>query len=869
MTEDERTGYSSAATTDRVASVLSPVERSQRRRGRGGGLFRRRKRRGRIRWLRLLALLVPLSFLALVSTVFGMVLAFAPQLGPLTTQLRATYSHGRNSEILAAGPGYHLLGILTDHNQYFLPPSAIPLVMDNAIVAIEDKRFYTESGVDFRGIARAFVQDVFHSGGGTQGASTITEQFIKNALNEQGNRTIFEKLREMGLAFQLSHLWTKQKILAEYLNTAYFGNGAHGVEAAARAYFGNDPNSNLYGCGKVPNYNDPASLCVTYLNADEAALLAGLVDAPTTLGNDLFDNVKQVYDRRNLVLYDMYEQGYLTQAEYQQDTEVSLPPAQYIRSPSEEDVDPSAGYFVQWVENQLTLDKGQPLYLKGVYSEGYTIHTTLDYDLQQDAQNVVQRILPGGIGGPAAALVAIDNETGEVKAMVGGYNFTTNAFNLATQAERQPGSAFKVFDLAVALNDDYNANSEFRSAPFVYTQQAVPFGDFSVHNDEGGYAYGDIPLYEALELSDNTVFSRLGLKVGESNIAALAHSFGISTTISINPSMVIGGLQIGVTPLDMAHAYETIANDGQLTYGSLSSDVCAGGSIPQWLGKPPPPDSCPGPVGVQFITQNGHVVKRNTTITQRVFSHANDQAEIAMMKDVLNPIGTGHAAAIPGVTAWGKTGTTSSYADAWFVGSTAATGVVPSMTVAVWVGYPNSTKSMATAYGGKPVYGGTYPALIWRSYILAAMAQYRLEAAERAAARVHRSVPAARGGTSATGAASGAASSTSATGASAGATSATGGTTPVTGTVTNAGGSRAPATKTPASGSAGKSGGSTTTTGTAGHGGGSTTPTGGAATPGSGSTTPTTGSGTTGTPPATTPGGGVAAPGGGTSAPPS
>jgi penicillin-binding protein 1A len=407
----------------------------------------------------------------------------------------------------------------------------------------------------------------------------------------------------------------------------------------------------------------------------------------------------------------------------------------------------------------------------------------------------------------------------------------------------------------VALEKGKNANSTFYSAPWTWTAQAVPFGDFTVHNDEGGYEYANIPLYEALELSDNTVFSHVGLQVdGESNIAALAHHFGISTTISVNPSMVIGGLQIGVTPLDMAHAYETIANGGKLTYGTLSSDVCAGGSMPQWLGTPPPADSCPGPVGVELITQNGKVIQggRNERRTEQVFPYQDDKEEIAMMKDVLNPIGTGAAAAIPGVTAWGKTGTTSDYADAWFVGSTAATGSAPSMTVAVWVGYPNSNKSMSKAFGGKPVYGGTYPALIWRAYVLQAIQQYKTEAADLAAQHAHRTVP--KSSTGASGAvtsATGPTSATSATGAGTTSTAATGPTTPATGTVTSGGGSSAPATTAPA--------GATTPTG------GSTTPPGGSTTPTGGATTPTTGSTT---PPATTPSGGVAAPGGGTSAPP-
>jgi penicillin-binding protein 1A len=279
--------------------------------------------------------------------------------------------------------------------------------------------------------------------------------------------------------------------------------------------------------------------------------------------------------------------------------------------------------------------------------------------------------------------------------------------------------------------------------------------------------------------------------------------------------------------------------------------------MPKWLGKAPPADSCPGPVGVELITQNHKVIARNETRTEQVFSPKYDQEEIAMMKDVLNPIGTGAAAAIPGVTAWGKTGTTSNYADAWFVGSTAASGSVPSMTVAVWVGYPNSDKSMAKDFGGKPVYGGTYPALIWRAYVLDAIAQYKREAAELAAEHQHKTIPSSSTGpTGASGALTGATSATSATGAAATSTSATGATTPATGTVTSGGGSKAPSTTSPAGTSTTPSSGSTSTAG-------------GASSPTSGSTTPTGGSTsqTGGSPPVTTPTGGVAAPGGGTTAP--
>ena len=835
MTEDDRTGHSSTAATGRTSSVLSPVAPRERRRL---GLFRRRKRNRRIRWLRLLAILVPLSFLALVSTVFGMVLAFAPQLGPLVKELNTTYKNGLNSIIYSNGYDTHTIGILTSHNQFFLPADRIPLLVDHAIVAIEDKRFYTEPGIDYRGIARAFVADVFHTGGGTQGGSTITEQFVKNALGveEAKHRTIFNKLREAALAFQLTHLWSKSKILAEYLNTSYFGNGAYGIEAAARAYFGNDPSSALDGCGTAPNVADPASLCVTYLTADEAALLAGMVSAPTTLGNDLFTDSLAVYDRRNLVLKDMFEQGYLTLSEYQADSLQSPPPAADIQSPSEEDIDPSAGYFAQWIENQLLANRR---YGQSIYSAGYHIHTTLDYGLQQDAQAAVNHILPPGIGGPAAALVAIDNKTGEVTAMVGGYDFSTHPFNLATQAERQPGSAFKVFDLAAALaSGRYGYNTPVYSGQYTYTKQAVPFGDFVVHNDEHSYFNGYIPLWEALALSDNSAFARVGLSIGESTIASYAKEFGITTTVSLNPSMVIGGLHIGVTPLDMAHAYETIANYGNLTTGNLASDACAGGAEATFLGPQPTPP-CDGPDGIDFISQP-NAGKAAVNVPETIptgFPRGDAATEVRMMSEVI-AAGTGSAAQIPGVTEWGKTGTTSNYVDAWFVGSTAASSSVPSMTVAVWVGFPNSgSKSMAKDYGGKPVYGGTYPALIWKAYVTSAIRQYQHEAAVRAAQHTAKRSGHPSGSTAGSGA-SGASGSAGALGATlptspAGATAtnapASGATTPATGTVTSGGGSSAPASTTPTSGATAPSGGS---------------------------------------PPVSTQGGGVTAPGGGTAAPP-
>jgi penicillin-binding protein 1A len=860
MTEDDLNGNSSAA-ADRIAAVLEPPQRRRRRRR---WLFRREKRYNRrIRWLRLLALLVPLCFLALISIVFGMVLAVEPQIAPLVSSLKASYTKGTNSVLYSAPPQQEPIATLTDHNQFFLLPSDIPLdsLIAHAVIAIEDKRFLSEPAIDYRGVARALVTDIF-GGGGTQGGSTITEQFVKTALGQglPQDRTIVEKVKEAFTAFQLTHLWSKQEILTEYLNTTNFGV-ATGIEAAAQAWFGNDPNSNLFGCGRKADVYNLESLCVSNLTADQAALLAGIIDSPNTYVAQLTSDPQLVLDRRNEVLQAMLQQGYLTEPEYVADTQVTLPSPLYVESASEEDTNPITGYFASWVAGQLTSNTN---FQKLVYSGGLRVYTTLDLRLEKAAQDAVEHYLPP-YSGPSAALVAIDNSTGDVKAMFGGYNFNTHAFNLATQAERQPGSAWKVFDLAVALEAGYKPNYMVKSAPFPYPADPPYYPAFTFHNDERTYYNAKIPLSEALAVSDNTVFARLSLDTegtGVDKIAALAKAWGISTGISLNPSMVIGGLTEGVTPLDMAHAYETLAQDGLVT-GNLASNACAGGAkgFTQLNAPTPGQSGCPGPVGIRFVAEgSGKTAKspsawhnHSYVYSQAFPSYKEDLTEIEMMHAPLSSIGTAADAYIPGVSAWGKTGTTSNYTDAWFCGSTpnlnTADGKVPSMTACVWVGYPNTARSMAKNFGGKPVYGGTYPALIWRNYVVNAIQtieQENVAVRQHAIARAQAKNSTSAGSTGPSGSPS---SQSTETGASSNTTTPPTGTTQTGGTPT---GTISPATTTPPS--------TNTATGTTNAGG--TTPTtnsppAGTTTTPSVTTTPTT------PPPVTAPGGGVTAPGGG------
>jgi penicillin-binding protein 1A len=697
----------------------------------------RRSRPPRImRWRRLWLLMIPIGVLAIVSMVFGFVVAVASELPSLNHFIIA--SNPQNS--LIYDDDGHRVAVMTDdlHRAYYVPPNEIPELMKRAIVSIEDKRFFTESGVDVKGLARAFFADI--TGSGTrQGASTITEQLVKVIRNAEFHRTIFEKLTEAALAFQLSHKYTKDQILSAYLNDVYYGNGAYGIEAAAQTYFGSDPTSNLYGCGYSPG--DLSTLCVQRLTPAEAALLAALVNEPPTSWDSTVQH-QELY-RRNAVLLDMYHQGYIPLnglGGYFAAKATPLPQSQYVVAPGDQASNPGYGYFTSWVEQQVLDDKKK---LPDPYTGGYRIHTTFDEPLQNAAQNAVNAILPPDQGLPEASVVVINNENGGVVAMVGGENYNKTQFNTATQAERQPGSAWKVFELAKALERGVSPNQTFPSEKWRYCGGPGPC--FTIHNDEGGYV-GERTLTQALTYSDNSVFARVGLFDGGvtpyaslDNVAQYAHDFGITTDVSRNPAMTIGGLYTGVTPLDMAHAYSTIARGGALASGSLASDSCAGGVY-----QPPrldidvnqaswPSNSCPGPPGISEVTSaKGKVIARDRPVNRQVpgFSYSLDQEEQAMMRTVVTE-GTGTAAFIPNFWTAGKTGTTSNYEDAWFVGFTQKLPEYPEgITVAVWVGY-DQPKSMATTYGGQPVYGGTYPAVIFKYFVEHAISITKEEAYDR------------------------------------------------------------------------------------------------------------------------------------------
>jgi penicillin-binding protein 1A len=614
----------------------------------------------RLNKLRLGLTLFLLSILAVVSTIFGMMMAVAQDLPALESQNE--FKAAKNSVLLDAS-GKRQLAVLTGENNRILVQSRdISPAVKHAVIAIEDQRFYKHKGVDYRGIARALWADVLRQRK-AQGGSTITQQFVKNALLAQQNRSIFQKLKEAALAYQLERKWTKDKILTEYLNTVYFGAGAYGVESAARVYFGwNHP-----GC-------EPH--CAAVLEPAEAALLAGIIASPA--GYSPIDNPAGALLRRNLVLQKMRDQYLLPPSEYQVAVHEALPPRDRIAPPRKVSKSP---YFSSWVEDQLVKRYGTG----NTFGGGLKIRTTLDLDFQAAAEQAINGRLAGV--GPSAALVAIDNKNGGVRAMVGGSDFQRRPFNLATQGLRQPGSAFKPFTLVAALEKGISPGRTFVSAPKVLEG---PRGEFKVKNYNDSYA-GVTTLAGATATSDNSVYAEVGYKlVGTRAIARVARRMGVRTPISRNPSMVLGGLKVGVTPLEMAKAYETLAHHGESVSGTLA-----------------PSDGAP----VTFTKVTGPGVDdQNHVRTRRVVPDGVAQEATSILQSVVTS-GTGRSAQI-GEFAAGKTGTTENYQDAWFVGFNDL------MTVAVWVGYPEGAKPMETEYHGQPVAGGTFPAEIWHDFMV-------------------------------------------------------------------------------------------------------------------------------------------------------
>jgi penicillin-binding protein 1A len=657
------------------------------------------KSKPRLKKLRVLFVLLGLGILAVVSMVFGMMAAVSQDLPAIYNF--AQYKASKNSVLVDAN-GETIGTLSSDQNKILLSSGQISPNIKNAVVSIEDARYYEHEGVDFQGIGRALVKDIL-SMSAAQGASTITQQFVKNALLAQGDRSLFVKFKEAALAYRLERKWSKDKILTEYLNTVYFGQGAYGIEAAARTYFG----AAHPGCGTE---TEP---CAAVLEPWEAALLAGIIQSPSAYDPKVFP--ENSLARRNLVLERMAEQGYISEEQLREGQQQALPSPEAIEPPS---LDSRAPYFTAYLRQQLVERYGAAKAFFG----GLEVRSTLDLQLQEAAEESVNSYL--GYSPATASVVVIDNRNAGIKAMVGGPDFDTRPFNLATQGHRQPGSSIKPFTLITALEQGVSPYTVFASEPRTFEFGRKGQELFEVTNDGGSYA-GSCDLFCATTNSDNAVYAALALeglkgktvRAKTKAIAGTIHKAGYDDPISTNPAMVLGGLTEGVTPLGWTYAYSTIGNDGDRVSGTLA---------------PRPGNS---PVSISQVTNgDGETIKGgdNDSMHEQVFDEETVETARGMLESVVSS-GTGTNAQIGAEGQWGKTGTTEENVDAWFCG-----GISDEATACVWVGYPDSATPMETLYNGGPVMGGTFPALIWADVMSAWLEIQAAKAAEKEARKAAR-----------------------------------------------------------------------------------------------------------------------------------
>ena len=522
----------------------------------------------------------------------------------------------------------------------------MPGHLRDAVVAIEDQRFWQHHGVDTEGILRALRANT-QAGEVRQGGSTITQQLVKILFTE-GERTLTRKIREALLAYELEAKADKEQVLETYLNTVYFGNGAYGVESAADRYFGKHASA---------------------LTVAESALLAGTIRSPVRY--DPTNDIRAASLRRDVVLREMNDQGYITDEEYREAVNAKIELA------TPKDAPHVAPYFVEYVKQDLISRLGP----EKVYGGGLRVHTTLDPDIQRIAEKSAKRL--DAADDPEVALVAIRHGDGAVLAMVGGRDYAKNQFNLAAQGRRQPGSAFKPFVLVAALEDGVRPEDKFRATP--YSVQ-VKDGVWNVQNYENAQTSSMMTLQAATSWSVNAVYARLIMKVGPEKVVEVAKRLGITTPVNADPAIALGGLENGVSPLEMASAYGTIASGGI--------------RVP--------------PSGIEkVLDDSGRLVFEPDRVAERVLERSVAVRTSLMLHEVIEE-GTGTAAKVSSWAA-GKTGTTQSYRDAWFVGWTR------DVSTAVWVGYPQAQVEM-TNVNGIQVTGGSYPAQIWARFMEDAIA---------------------------------------------------------------------------------------------------------------------------------------------------
>lgn len=590
---------------------------------------RRAKKAKKAGPLRRIRLFIALCLVVFAGLGFGYIFAAYQSLPAVGNNMRPAVS----SQVFDSH-GRLITTLHSDQNRLPIDINKVPQNLQNAFIAAEDNRFYEHIGIDPIGIFRAIFANLTNRGI-AQGGSTITQQLAKNAFLSQ-EQTLKRKIQEAMLALEIEHKYSKKEILEMYMNQIYFGQGAYGIQTAAKTYFNKDVNE---------------------LTLTQCAMLAGLPKSPNYYSP--FNNLNEAKKRKNVVLDQMVKYGYVSAAEAEDAKNQDLG---LSKSHQSKEADEYAS-FIDYVSQQVAKKYGDD----ALYKEGLKIYTTMDVDKQHAAVRAM-RNLPNnytdenGLTQPQAAIVSIDPKTGHILAMVGGRG--QDSFNRASMAVRQPGSAFKPFVYLTALQHDMTPDTTMDDQP-------VTYGSWSPKNAGGSYS-GTMTLSDALAHSVNTIAVQLADKVGTKNIIANAKKMGITTLDAKddNLAMALGGLTKGVTPLEMASAYGTFANKGVHVKPTAI---------------------------VKILDRDGNVLEDASTLEKeetktRVMSEREAYEMTTMLEGVIDH-GTGTAAAI-GCPAAGKTGTTDDNKDAWFVGYT------PDIVTAVWIGDDTGSHSLGEIYGG-------------------------------------------------------------------------------------------------------------------------------------------------------------------------
>ncbi len=560
---------------------------------------------------------------AIVAAMFGLLALCQSWLEDLPDYTKADAYNSAATSTVYASDGQTVLAEFQIENRTPVQADEISQYVLDGTVATEDERFYTHSGVDWPGVVRALFNDLL--GGNLEGGSTITQQFVRNTIlsDEMSDISVKRKIREMYIAMKLEEQFSKDDILLMYLNTINYGSGAYGIEAASERYF---------------------SKHASELTLDEAAALVGIPQSPSY--NNPIENFDNCLERRNLVLDRMASNGYITEDEAEEAKAKEL-----VLNPSEPaDTGILAyDYFTSYVRNQLLSSEGYSFSTSEIFEGGWNIYTTLDVDVQNDAEIAAANKVAEEGSSYEVSLVAIDPNNGYIRALVGGKDYDSDQVNMATGeggSGRQSGSSFKTFTLLTAIEQGINPNTLIDAGSTVEVE-----GSTSVSNS-GGRSYGTRSIASAFAVSSNTAFVRLAMSVGIDNVIDMAHRCGITSDLSDVVGVTLG--IDSVTPLEMADAYATIANGG-IHYK------------PECIER--------------IVDRNGELIVDNSSPTgERVISEEVAHAAIEVMEGVITS-GTGTAAALNcGQEAAGKTGTTESSMDSWFC------GITPQYSVAIWLG---------------------------------------------------------------------------------------------------------------------------------------------------------------------------------------